>query len=82
MIWSKYPENLPNQDGEYIITLEGGHVTVADFQKHTKLYNKDNEKYFGPAWHDLQEGGMHRDVIAFKTKPTAFSAWTLFKKRK
>lgn len=71
MDWIKYPEFLPKEDIEYLVSLEG-YVTIAKFEKRTKLYDECDEKYYAPAWHDLQEGGLMKGVDAFMDKPLPF----------
>lgn len=71
MEWIPYPQNLPERDGEYLISF-GHYVTIAEFQENTKLYNESGEKYCGPVWHDLREGGMHNGVKAFMEKPKGY----------
>lgn len=72
--WNSYPENSPDSDGEYFITIQNGnkkYVTISKFEKFTKLYN-DNVKYYGPAWQDLNLGGTHINVIAFMELPEPY----------
>ncbi len=71
MEWLPYPAHTPKQDREYLVSVDS-FVTVAQFNRHTKLYNEFGEKYFGPAWHDLQEGGIHYTVTAFMEKPKPY----------
>lgn len=43
------------------------------FECHTKLYDKIKGKYYGPAWHDLKQRGIHDGVTAFMKLPMPFS---------
>jgi hypothetical protein len=71
MNWLTYPENVPERNKEYLISI-GSYVTIAKFVANQKLYNQANEKYYGMAWQDIQEGGVHHGVDAFMEKPKCY----------
>ena len=68
MGWTSYPHQQPEKDGEYLVSI-GDYVTIARFEKYTKLYDQFDNKYFAPMWNDICEGGLHKNVTAFMKKP-------------
>jgi hypothetical protein len=74
MEWKEYPTNQPDYR-DVCMATNGSYITLASFDPSTKLYNDNDEKYYGPAWHNEENGGILKDVIAFlKIEP--------YKKRK
>ena len=79
--WMPYPENKPPESGEYLVTRQGNfgsgnniyYVTITNFDPYFKQYDKNDIKFFGPAWPDDQLGGTFDDVIAWAEKPKPFS---------
>ena len=71
MDWLPYPENTPC-DGEYLVTLKGGHVCVLKFNNNFKQYDENDLKFYGPAWPDEEMGGVYKNVIAFMKKPQPY----------
>lgn len=68
MDWMPYPENNPQEDKEYLVSI-GPYVTIAEFNANAKQYDQFGQKYYGPAWQDIREGGLHYGITAFMEKP-------------
>lgn len=69
MEWIKCSERLPTCDGEYLVTLKGGHVCKLNFVIYFKQYDKIGLKFYGPAWPDDDLGGIHNNITYWMPLP-------------
>lgn len=74
--WKKYPENLPEKTGDYLVTCQyetKRFVQILEYNEFYKQYDKEGKNFYAPAWPNYELGGKHDDVIAFKKIPEPYS---------
>lgn len=71
MNWLPYPENIPKEDKEYLLTI-GRFVTIARYCSNFKFYSLEKGNYYAPGWENESMGGVYQDVKAFMEKPSPY----------
>jgi hypothetical protein len=71
MNWLPYPENIPDSDGEYLVS-SSSYVQICRFISMYKQYNEHGDKFYGPAWVDEGFGCIDKNIKAFMNKPKVF----------
>ena len=71
MEWLSYPENIPKENKEYLVTI-GNYVRLVYFSLNHKFYDGERGNYYEAAWVNDELGGVHKDITAFMEKPKPY----------